>query len=92
MSFNANKITSKLVDKPWIINALNNSIRMKYCHNIHHLFILKKSQDTKMRYTVYKNQLLSISKLTKNNYYRKVLAFKINSIIETWYSTEYTHK
>ena len=69
-------------DKPWITTGLKGSIKQK--HLLYQKFIFDSSEGNRIAYKTFKNNLRSIIRKAKVNYYKNVFNSKTQSIKEMW--------
>ena len=69
-------------EKPWITRGLNNACKKK---NLLYKNLLKdRNNETETRYKKYKNKLTNIIRISKKDYYHKILEQQKNNIQGTW--------
>ena len=69
------KRKAKQLSKPWISRGLRKSIKIK--NDLYH------SADT-AKYKLYRNKILSLSRLSKNLYYQAYFSRNLNNMKKTW--------
>ena len=67
---------------PWISKSLLRSINRK--NNLYYKYKMKRTEQAKMKYTLYKNTLTKVLRIEKRKYYSTQLTLYKNDIKNTW--------
>ena len=83
------KLTNKEIkqhNKPWITNGLRNSVRRR--DSLHKKYIKAKNNvmksDYHVKYKELRNQIVSLCRISKKNYYQNYFSKYTNNLKETW--------
>lgn len=74
-------IEVKKNNKPWISKTLQNAIKKK--NTLYREFLRSRTEKAERRYKLHKNKLTKIMRISKENYYSKLVEESRN-IRETW--------
>ena len=69
-------------DKPWITSGLKTSIKKK--HLLYKKYLQNRSDENRLEYTTYNNDLRTIIRKTEIKYYKRVFNEKENGIKQMW--------
>ena len=76
------KVHFRTSHNPWMTKGLINACNKK--NNLYKKFIKNRNEINEQRYKKYKNKLISVLRMSKQEYYTKILNKHKNSIKETW--------
>ena len=69
-------------DKPWVSSSLKTSIKKK--HLLYKNYLQNRSDENKLEYTTYNNNLRTIISEAEIKYYKRVFNEKENGIKQMW--------
>ena len=69
-------------DKPWVTSGLKTSIKKK--HLLYKKYLQNRSDENKLEYSTYNNNLRTIIREAEIRYYKRVFSEKENGIKQMW--------
>ena len=76
------KVHLRTSHNPWMTKGIINACNKK--NNLYKIFIKNRNEINEQRYKKYKNKLISVLRMSKQEYYTKILNKHKNNIKETW--------